>query len=103
MGRLGENVALNTKNKSYAVTAEVVLPEGSVNGVIVAMGGGSGGWSLYVQDGRLKVLLQLAGLTTVLHRSGSSLPAGKHQVRMEFAYDGGGLGQRRWGHTLPGR
>jgi arylsulfatase len=99
MGRLGENVALNTKNKSYAVTAEVVLPEGNVNGVIAAMGGGSGGWSLYVQNGRLKYCSNWLGLQRYYTEAGSSLPAGKHQVRMEFAYDGGGLG-RGGGVTL---
>jgi len=93
MGRLGENVALNTKNKSFAVTAEAVLPEGNVNGVIAAMGGGSGGWSFYVQNGRLKYCSNWLGLQRYYTEAGSSLPAGKHQVRMEFAYDGGGLGK----------
>ncbi len=93
MGRLGENVALNTKNKSYAVTAAVVLPEGSVNGVIATMGGGSGGWSVYVKDRRLKYCYNWLGLQHYYAEASSLLPAGKHQVRMEFAYDGGGLGK----------
>ncbi len=99
MGRLGENVVLNTKNKSYAVTAEVVLPEGDVNGVIVAIGGGAGGWSLYARDGRLKYCYNWLGIQRYYAESGSALPVGVHQVRMEFAYDGGGLG-RGGGVTL---
>jgi arylsulfatase len=91
MGRLTENVVLNTKNKSHAVTAEVVLPEGEANGVIVAIGGGSGGWSFYAKDGRLKYCYNWLGLQRYYAEAGSALPAGKHQVRMEFAYDGGGL------------
>ena len=92
MGRLGENVVLNTKNKSYAVTAEVVLPEAAA-GVIVAIGGGFGGWSLYAKDGRLKYCYNWLGLCRYYTEAASTLPAGKHQVRMEFAYDGGGLGK----------
>jgi arylsulfatase len=99
MGRLGENVTLNTKNKSYALTAEVVLPEGNANGVIVAIGGGAGGWSFYVKDGRLKYCYNWLGLQHYYTEASSALPAGKHQVRMEFAYDGGGLG-RGGGVTL---
>ena len=41
MGRLTENTVLNLKNRSHAVTAEVVLPAGKANGVIVAQGGHS--------------------------------------------------------------
>jgi arylsulfatase len=93
MGRLGENVVLNTKNKSYAVTAEVVLPEGNANGVLVAIGGGAGGWSLYARDGRLKYCYNWLGIQRYYAESGSALPVGVHQLRMEFAYDGGGLGR----------
>ncbi len=93
MGRLGENVVLNLKNKSHAVTAELVLPDGQANGVIVAQGGGFGGWSFYAQDGRLKYCYNLLGLQRFYAEASSALPAGKHQVRMEFNYDGGGLGK----------
>ena len=99
MGRLGENVVLNTKNKSYAVTAELVLPEGNAHGVIAAIGGGAGGWSLYIKDGRLKFCSNWLGIQYYYTESGSALPGGKHQVRVEFAYDGGGLG-RGGGVTL---
>src|SRR4029079_5045671 len=47
MGRLSENSLVNTKNKSHAVTAEIVVPEAGVNGVIIAQGGAFAGWSLY--------------------------------------------------------
>ena len=92
MGRLTENTVLNLKNKSHAVTAEVVL-DGEANGVIVAQGGDFGGWSLYAKEGRLKYCYNLLGLQRFYAESSSALPAGKHQVRMEFNYDGGGLGK----------
>ena len=91
MGRLGENVVLNLKNKSHAVTAEVLFASEQANGVIVAQGGSFGGWSLYVKDGRLKYCYNLFGIQRFYTQSSADLPAGKHQVRMEFTYDGGGL------------
>jgi arylsulfatase len=91
MGRLGENVVLNLKNKSHAVTAEVLLPDGEAVGVIAAQGGSFGGWSLYAQGGRLKYCYNLLGMQRFYTQSRTKLPAGKHQVRMEFTYDGGGL------------
>jgi arylsulfatase len=91
MGRLNENVVLNTKNKSYAVTAEVILPQGEVNGVIIAQGGAFGGWSLYTKYGHLKYCYNWLGLCRYYAESDPVLPAGLHQLRMEFAYDGGGL------------
>ena len=91
MRRLTENVVLNLKNKSWSVTAEVLLPESNAQGVIIAQGGAFGGWSFYTQDGRLKFCYNLFGLQRFKTEAGAPLPAGKHQVRMEFAYAGGGL------------
>ncbi len=91
MGRLSENSVLNLKNKSHAVTAEVVLPDEAANGVIIAQGGAFAGWSLYAKEGRLKYCYNLLGLQRFYIESERLLPGGQHQVRMEFAYDGGGL------------
>lgn len=91
MGRLTENVVLNLKNKSCAVTAELVLPNANANGVIIAQGGEFGGWSLYAKDGKLKYCYNLFGMQRFTTESASALSEGKHQVRMEFAYAGGGL------------
>ncbi|MEX3099185.1 hypothetical protein AB4M09_25755, partial [Serratia ureilytica] len=52
MGRLTEASVVNTKNKSHAITAQLVIPEGGANGVIIAQGGAFGGWSVYVKQGR---------------------------------------------------
>jgi arylsulfatase len=93
MGRLSENSVLTLKNKSHAVTAQVVVPEGGANGVIVAQGGAFGGWSLYVHEGRPAYCYNLFGLRRFTVRGDAPLPGGEHQVRMEFAYDGGGVGK----------
>jgi arylsulfatase len=93
MSRLAENVVLNIKNKSHAVTAQLQVPEGGVEGVIVSQGGEFAGWSLYVKDGRPKYCYNLFGLQRFYVEGETELPPGARQVRMEFAYDGGGLGK----------
>ena len=91
MSRLPEHAVLQMHNKSYSVTAEIEVPQSGANGVIVAMGAGIGGWSLYAKDGKLKHCYNFFGIDHYFAEGGQALPAGKHQVRMEFTYDGGGL------------
>jgi hypothetical protein len=93
MGRLSENSVLNLKNKSHSITAEIVVPTTGAEGVIVAQGGNMGGWSLYAKGGKLKYCYNLFGVQYFYAESRSTLPPGDHQVRMEFAYAGGGLGK----------
>ncbi len=93
MGRLSENSVVNIKNKSHAVTAEIVVPATGAEGVIVAQGGNIGGWSLYAKGGKLKYCYNFLGIQRFYAESSSALPPGEHQVRMEFAYAGGGLGK----------
>jgi arylsulfatase len=91
MGRLSENSVLNVKNKSHSVTAEIEVPDAGADGVIVAQGGAFAGWSLYVKAGAPKYAYNFLGLQLFTIAAESILPAGTHQVRMELAYDGGGL------------
>jgi arylsulfatase len=93
MGRLSENSVVNIKNKSHSVTAQIVVPTKGAEGVIVAQGGNIGGWSLYAKGGNLKYCYNLLGIQQFYAESTSALPPGDHQVRMEFAYAGGGLGK----------
>jgi arylsulfatase len=94
MGRLTESSVVSIKNKSHAVTAEIVAPDdGVLQGVIIAQGGSIGGWSLYVKDARLRYCYNLLGIRRFHVDSDRELPPGTHQVRMEFEYDGPGLGK----------
>jgi arylsulfatase A-like enzyme len=93
MGRLSENAMINTKNKPHSVTAKFQVPEGGAEGVIVSQGGAYAGWSLYVKDGKPKYCYNLFGVERFHVEGDSEIPSGEHQVRMEFAYDGGGLGK----------
>jgi arylsulfatase A-like enzyme len=91
MGRLSENSVINIKNKSFSVTAEVVIPDKGAEGVIIAQGGKFGGWSLYIKGGKARFVYNVLGIYEFPIEAIESIPAGRHQVRMEFAYDGGGL------------
>jgi arylsulfatase len=93
MGRLSESSVLSIKNKSFSVTADVDVPDGGVEGVIIAQGGRFGGWSFHVVGGLARFTYNVLGIQTFAITAGDPIPAGKHQVRAEFAYDGGGLGK----------
>ncbi len=91
MGRLSENSVVSIKNRSFAVTAEIEVSDGAAAGVVVAQGGRFGGWSLYVDRGRAKFVYNVLGIHHYTTVAESVIPPGTHQVRMEFAYDGGGI------------
>jgi hypothetical protein len=61
--------------------------------VIIAQGGKFGGWSLYAKAGKAKFVYNLLGIKEFGIEATKPIPAGKHQVRMKFAYDGGGMGK----------
>jgi arylsulfatase len=91
MGRLTEGSVVVMKNKSFSITAELEVPATGAEGVILAQGGAFGGLSLYAKGGRAKFAYNLLGLKVLTIEARQPIPAGTHQVRMEFAYDGGGL------------
>jgi hypothetical protein len=93
MGRLSESSVVNIKNKSHAVTAEISVPDGGAEGVIIAQGGSIGGWSLYLKGGKPRYCYNLLGIQRFYVETDEQVPSGTHQVRMEFDYDGPGLGK----------
>ena len=66
--------------------------------MIIAQGGRFGGWALYVSDGHAKFVYNVLGLQEFQIAATEPIPPGSHQVRAEFAYDGGGLAK---GGTSP--
>jgi arylsulfatase len=91
MSRLSENSVINLKNRSHAITAEIVVPDNGAEGVVIAQGGEFAGWCLYLHEGKPAFCHNLLALERFKVYGDTSVPAGTHQVRMEFAYDGGGL------------
>jgi arylsulfatase len=93
MGRLSENSVVSIKNKSFSVTANVHIPDGGASGTVIAQGGRFGGWALYAVDGTFRFTYNVLGIQHFTTAASEPLASGDHQVRMEFAYAGGGLGK----------
>ena len=100
MTGMSENVFINAKNRSHTITADVEIPEGGAEGVILAQAGRFGGWSLYLKDGKPTYAYNYLGLETFKVAAAKAIPAGKATVRFEFTYDGGGPGKGGQGVVL---
>lgn len=105
-------------NRSYAISADLVIPDGGAEGVIVAEADHLGGFTLYVKDGKLTHTYSMMGVFIFKQVADEDLPTGDVSVRMEFAADGatpatGGevslfiddrpVGTGRMDHTVPVR
>jgi arylsulfatase len=84
-----ENAFINIKGRSHTITAEVEVPAGGAEGVIIAQAGRFAGWSLYMKGGRVHHVYNFGGLERTTVSSPEPLAPGRHTVRYEFAYDGG--------------
>jgi arylsulfatase len=105
-------------NRSYSITADLVVPDGGAEGVIVAEADHLGGFTLYVKDGKLTHTYSMMGVFIFKQVAEQDLPSGNVTVRMEFAADAakpatGGevtlfiddqqVGSGRMDHTVPVR
>ena len=105
-------------NHSYTISADLVVPDEGVEGVIVAEADHLGGFSLFVDDGRLTHTYSMMGVFVYRQQADTPLPTGEVTVRMEFAADAakpatGGqvtlfvndapVGGGRMDHTVPMR
>ena len=93
--RIPEGSAPDFKNKSWAIAAEVVLPDGGASGVLATIGGRFGGWALLMQDGKPAFVYAYSNQPEHKYRVVSDQPIepGPHVVRFVFNYDGGGIGK----------
>jgi arylsulfatase len=88
------NVFINIKNRPITLTADIEVPAGkTANGILIAQGGRFGGWALYVKDGVAAYDYNFLGMQRFTVSSSSKLTPGKHTIKFDFAYDGGGLGK----------
>jgi arylsulfatase A-like enzyme len=86
-------------DKSYTITAEVEIPEGGAEGIIVTQGGRFGGYGLFlsrgvadVDRGKVVFLYNLLDLKRTMWE-GPKLQPGKHTIVFDFKYDGPGFGK----------
>ena len=102
MGRLSENCVLNIKNKSHSVTAEIEVPGRGRRGRDHRPGRAtSAAGASTPRTASSSTATTSRGVQPLLRRGRRTpLPAGEHQVRMEFAYAGGGLGKGGTGDAL---
>ena len=91
-GRLREDAVPSLKNTSFAIRAALTT-DPATEGVVVAQGGGFGGWSVYVKDGLLTYAYNFGAVSVSHVRATAPLAPGDHVVEVLFAYDGGGLGR----------
>ncbi len=89
MRRFTEETTPNIKNRSHSITADLVVPPDPAEGVVIAQGGRFGGWSLYFTGGHPAYVYNYFGLHLHSVRGETVLPPGRHEVRLEFTYDGG--------------
>jgi arylsulfatase A-like enzyme len=91
---MSENVFINIKNRPITLTADVEIPAGTTaNGILIAQGGRFGGWALYVKDGEAAYDYNFLGMQRFTVASSSKLTPGKHTIKFDFTYDGGGPGK----------
>ncbi len=88
-----ENSFINIKNRSFSITADVIIPDKGANGVILAQGGRFGGWSVYMKDEKPAFIYNFLGLEQFVISGNSKLQAGEVNLKFDFVYDGDGLGK----------
>jgi arylsulfatase A-like enzyme len=77
---------------SYTIAADIEVPQGGGDGMIVTDGGRFGGYGMYLLKGKPVFLWNLLDLKRVRWEGPDVLTAGKHTLEYEFKYDGLGLG-----------
>jgi len=94
MVRIPEGSAPDFK-KSWAIAAEISIPQSGANGVLATIGGRFGGWGLLMQDSKSQFVYSYSNQPEHKFRivSDQTIPPGDHAVRFGFRYDGGGLGK----------
>lgn len=80
-------------NRSFSVSADVDIPEGGTEGMLFTQGGFTAGWGFYVQDKKLVAVHNFLGMERYKVVSTEPVPTGKSTLKVEFVYDGGGLGK----------
>jgi arylsulfatase A-like enzyme len=87
-GEVAATAAPPVLNRSHAITAEVEIPAGGAEGVLLALGGRFGGYSFYIQDGTLTYVHNYVGLEEYRVEAPDAVSPGAHTLRYEFEVTG---------------
>jgi hypothetical protein len=79
-------------NCSYAISADVEIPDGGAEGMILTSGGRFGGYGFYLLKGKPVFLWNLVDLKRIRWEGPEALAPSKHTVEFDFKYDGLGMG-----------
>ncbi|RJP21125.1 MAG: arylsulfatase [Candidatus Abyssobacteria bacterium SURF_5] len=71
-------------NRAHIITAEIEVPKGGADGVLLAAGGLDGGYSFYIKDGKLRYAYNFLGKELWTVESKRKMTAGRHKVHFEF-------------------
>jgi arylsulfatase A-like enzyme len=93
MVRIPEGSAPDFKNKSYRISADVNIPAGGAEGVLMTQGGRFNGLGLYLLQGKPVFYYNLVGVERTSIAGIDALTPGKHTIELSFKYDGGGIGK----------
>ncbi len=95
------NAAARVLNRAHSITADVEIPKGGAEGVLLCHGGNSGGYTLFVKDGKLHYVHNYLGVEEFHVQSLEDVPEGRVTLRYEFEPTGGP--DIRSGRGAPGR
>lgn len=100
--RIPEGNTPDVKNKSFSVTANIDIPAGGADGVLATQGGNFGGWGMFIDGGKPEFVYAFSNQAQHKYRIASTqaLSPGKHIVRFDFEYDGGGRGKGALGKLI---
>ncbi len=79
-------------DSSYTITADIEVPEGGAEGMILTSGGRFAGYGFYLLKGKPVFLWNLLDLKRVKWEGPDALTPGKHTLEFDFNYDGLGMG-----------
>jgi arylsulfatase len=77
-------------NRAYRVTAEIEVPQGGANGVLVTQGGRFGGYGFYLREGRPVWTWNILDIERVKWEGPQALPPGRHSIVFEWRPDASG-------------
>jgi len=80
-------------NKSWTITADIEVPDGKAEGMVVTHGGLEGGYGLYLREGKPTFVYNFLSVERFTFAAKEALPKGKVKLVVDFKYDGGGFGK----------
>ncbi len=93
MNGIPNSAAPNILARSFTITADITVPNGGGEGMIVTCGGRFGGYGMYLLEGKPVFSYNLLGLHHFRWEGASALSRGKHTIEFDFTYDGPGMGK----------